>query len=134
SQPEVCSTSIRVGVVGTGYFGSGLLRRLQLLAPFEPSVAANRTIERALAAYERAGVAPEQVVTTDDACRAQQALDDGRYVATTDPHLPATLSGIDVVVEATGDLLVGASVALAAIQAGKHVVAANSDVQATLGP
>ena len=36
--------------------------------------------------------------------------------------------------ETTGDVLVGAEVALGAIRAGKHVVAANPETQATVGP
>jgi predicted homoserine dehydrogenase-like protein len=43
------------------------------------------------------------------------------------------LRGIDVLAEATGDLLVGTETALAGLKAGKHVVAANADVQATVG-
>lgn len=125
---------IGVGVVGTGYFGSGLLRRLEFLGDFEPRIAANRTLERALAAYRRAGVDLDRVTITDDVGDAQAALDAGRYVATTNLVLASALRGIDVIAEATGDLLVGTRVAMAAIEAGKHVVAANSDVQATLGP
>src|SRR5438105_2095897 len=125
---------IGVGVVGTGYFGSGLLRRLALLHDFEPRIAANRSIDRAIGAFERAGIPRDRVVQTCDVREAQQALDVGRPVVTTDILLPCRLSGVDVICEATGDLLVGATVAEAAIRAGKHVVAANSDTQATVGP
>jgi len=128
------SERIGVAVIGTGYFGSGLLRRLGVLESFEPRVAANRTADRALAAYERAGVGTDRIVLTNSLHEAQSALDAGRYVVTTDLLLPTALSGIDAVVEATGDLLVGAAVAVAAINSGKHIIAANSDVQATLGP
>lgn len=124
---------VGVAVVGTGYFGSGLLRRLALLEAFEPKIAVNRTLDRAVAAFARAGVGAERLVLTDDAHQAQAALEAGRYVASTNVLLPSAVEGIDVVAEATGDLLVGAKVALSAIRAGKHVVAANSDVQATLG-
>jgi predicted homoserine dehydrogenase-like protein len=128
------TAGIGVGIVGTGFFGAGLLRRLAMLDDFEPRVAANRTLARALAAYQRAGVDRDRVVVTDDRRDAQAAIDAGRFVATADLLLPAALRGIDVIAEATGDLLVGTRVALAAIEAGKHVVAANSDVQATIGP
>lgn len=125
---------IGVAVVGTGFFGSGLLRRLEILGEFEPRLAANRTLERALVAFKRAGVDAEKVLVTNDPVQAQAALDAGRYVATTDLQLASQLRGIDVVAESTGDLLVGAEVALGAIRAGKHLVAANSDVHATVGP
>jgi predicted homoserine dehydrogenase-like protein len=128
------SQPVGVAVVGTGYFGSGLLRRLALLESFAPRVAANRSLDRALAAFERSGVARSQVVVADDRRQAQTALDAGQYVATSDLLLPAALDGIDVVAEATGDVLVGCQVALAAIDGGKHVVAANPEAHATIGP
>jgi predicted homoserine dehydrogenase-like protein len=125
---------ITVGVVGTGYFGTGLLKRLALVDGYTPKVAANRTLERALTAFQRSGIDPRDVAVTDDIRRAQAAVDAGQYVATSNLLLPGALTGVDVIVEATGDLLVGARVALAAIEAGKHMVAANSDVHATVGP
>jgi predicted homoserine dehydrogenase-like protein len=124
---------IRVAVVGTGYFGSGLLRRLALLDGFDPRVAANRTIEHGVAALRRAGVAVEDIVITRDGATAAAALGRGQYVATDDLQLPASLDSVDLVAETTGDVLVGAQIALSAIQAGKHVVAANPETQATVG-
>jgi predicted homoserine dehydrogenase-like protein len=128
------SDRIGVAIVGSGYFGSGLLRRLVLLDEFEPRIVANRTLERAVAAFRRAGIPADRLVVAHDARQARAALRDGRCVATSDLMLPAALDDIRVVVEATGDLVVGTEVAVAALQAGKHVVAANSDVQATVGP
>jgi predicted homoserine dehydrogenase-like protein len=125
---------ICVAVVGTGFFGGGLLRRLAVLDDFEPRVVANRTLDHALTALRRAGVDPGRTVVTNDRGQAQAALSAGRTVATTDLELATTLDGVDVVAEATGHLLIGTEVAVAAIRAGKHVVAANSDVHATVGP
>jgi predicted homoserine dehydrogenase-like protein len=128
------ANQIRVAVVGTGYFGSGLLRRLALLDGFEPCLAANRTLERAIAAFARAGVDPNNIVITSVTREAQSALHAGKCVATDDLLMATELDGIDVVVEATGDVLVGAEVALGTIRAGKHIVAANPEAQATIGP
>jgi predicted homoserine dehydrogenase-like protein len=128
------SSAIGVAVVGAGYFGSGLLGRLVLLNDFEPRVVASRTVERAVAAFVRAGIPVHKIVPTEDVRQGQAALEAGHYVVTADTRLPTQLAGIDVIAEATGDLLVGTEVAHAAIAAGKHVVAANSDVQATVGP
>jgi predicted homoserine dehydrogenase-like protein len=124
---------IGVAVLGTGFYGAGLLRRLALLPEFAPRLAANRSLERALAAYCRAGIPSERIAITNDLGEAQAALDAGRYVATTNLSLAARLRGIDVLAEATGDLLAGTATALAGLKAGKHVVAANADVQATVG-
>jgi len=125
---------IRVAVVGTGFFGAGLVRRLAAMPGLTPAVAANRTPARAEAALLAAGIAPAAICRTDDLAVARAALDGGQHVATADLHLPAHLAGIEVVMEATGDVLVGATLALEAIRGGKHFVAANVETQATVGP
>lgn len=125
---------IRVAVVGTGFFGAGLIRRLAAMPGLTPAVAANRTRARAEAALLAAGIAPALICRTDDPANAQAALDRGQHIATADLYLAAYLTGIDVVMEATGDVLVGATLALAAIRGGKHFIAANVETQATVGP
>jgi predicted homoserine dehydrogenase-like protein len=125
---------IRVAVVGTGFFGAGLVRRLAAIPGMVPAVAANRTHARAEAALLAAGVAPAALCRTDDPATAQAALDRGHHVATADLLLPAHLTGIDVVMEATGDVLIGATLALETIRGRKHFIAANVETQATVGP
>jgi predicted homoserine dehydrogenase-like protein len=131
---QLAGRPIRVAVVGTGYFGGALVRQMAKMPGLVPAVAANRTLERAVAALRSAGVDPSLIRLCDDAGPAQAALDEGCYVATRSLDLPAHIDGIDVVMEATGDMLVGARVALEAIRRGKHIVAANTEVQATVGP
>ncbi len=125
---------IRVAVVGTGFFGAGLVRRLAAMPGLTPAVAANRTRARAEAALLAAGIAPALICRTDDPATAEAALERGQHVATADLHLATALTGIEVVMEATGDMLVGATLALETIRAGKHFVAANVETQATVGP
>ena len=125
---------IRVAVVGTGFFGAGLVRRLAAMPGLTPAVAANRTRARAEAALLAAGIAPALSCRTDDPATAEAALERGQHVATADLHLATALTGIEVVMEATGDMLVGATLALETIRAGKHFVAANVETQATVGP
>jgi predicted homoserine dehydrogenase-like protein len=124
---------VRVAVVGTGYFGTAVVRQMARMPGLVPAVAANRTLERAVAALCSAGVDPSAIQVCDDPRSARIALDEGRYVATRSLTMPAHIDGIDVVMEATGDVLVGAEIALASIRQRKHVVAANTEVQATVG-
>ena len=125
---------IRIAVVGTGFFGGGLVRRIAKIQGLVPAVAANRTLERAIAALLAAGVDRSAIRVCDDPDTAQATLDKGGAVATTSLCLPTHIAGIDVVMEATGDVLVGAEVALAAIRGRKHIVAANAETQGTIGP
>lgn len=125
---------VRVGVVGAGFFGTGFLRQCRRMAGIQPVVAANRNVERAVAALRAAGFEPDEIAVCDDLEAARAALEAGRVIATPCLELPAQLPLIDVVVEATGDITVGARVALAAITHGKHIVAANAKTHATIGP
>ena len=125
---------IQVAVVGTGFFGSGLLRRLARIDGLHPALAANRTLERAVSALCAAGVDPGAICVCDDPLAAQAALERGQSVATSRLDRAAHTAAIDVIMETTGDVLVGAEVALEAIQHAKHVVAANTETQATVGP
>src|SRR5919197_6583202 len=104
---EKASGPIRIAVVGTGYFGGGLLRRIAKIRGLVPAVAANRTLERAVAALQAAGVGRSAIRICDDPCTAQRALEQGCSVATPCLRLAAHVPGVDVIMEATGDVLVG---------------------------
>lgn len=131
---ERSAQPIRIAVIGTGFFGSGLIRRIAAIRGLCPAVAANRTPERAVAAFLAAGIDRAMICRCDDLISAEAALAAGRYVATAALDLPAQLAAIDVVMEATGDVLVGATLALDAIRHKKHFVAANVETQVTIGP
>ena len=66
---------VNVAVVGTGFFGAGLVRRLAAIPGMRPVVAANRTLSRAVDALLAAGFARTLICTTDDPHTAQAALD-----------------------------------------------------------
>ena len=125
---------IRVGVIGTGFFGAGAIRQLTRVAGVDPAIVASRTVERAVGALVAAGIDPARISSCDDADAANAALAAGRHVATSQIDLPCRVAAIDVVMEATGDVGAGASVALTAFENRKHLVAANLELQATLGP
>src|SRR6185437_11998770 len=99
---------VTVAVCGTGYFGAGLVRRIARVRGMTPAIAANRTLDKALAALVDAGVARADIRVCGDARSAQHALESGLHVATTSLTLPADVPGVDVLMEATGDIMVGA--------------------------
>jgi len=124
---------VKVAVIGAGFFGSGLIRQLVHSEGIHPVIIANRTIERVLEALQRSGVPSSKITVCSDVSPARRAIEQGQYVVTGDLNLPYQMDGIEVVAETTGDMIVGAASALKAIQSGKHFVAANPEVQATLG-
>lgn len=124
---------IRVGLVGAGYAGRGFAARIIRRTPgIELVAVANRTIAEAERAYREAGVdAPGRVRSSVD---LDIAIRNHRPVITDDPTVLTDAAGVEAIVEATGEVEFGASVALRAIDAGKHLVLINAELDSCLGP
>lgn len=124
---------IRVGLVGAGYAGRGLAARVIRRTPgIELVAVANRTIGEAERAYRDAGVdSPGHVGSAAD---LDVAIRNHRPVITDDPTVLTDAAGIEAIVEATGEVEFGAQVAVRAIDAGKHLILINAELDSTLGP
>jgi predicted homoserine dehydrogenase-like protein len=124
---------IRVGLVGAGYAGRGFaLAVLTGLPGFRLVAVANRTIEEAGRAYRDAGV--DDVVRVTTAGEMERAIAAGRPAVTDDPGLVTGAGAVEAIVEATGEVEAGAATAVQAIDAGKHLVLINAELDSALGP
>lgn len=124
---------IRVGMVGAGFMARGVARQIQQSVPgMRLCVIANRTVERARAAFVDAGSPPPVAVGTLTALNA--ALNDERPAVTDDPLLLCRADGLDAILEVTGAVEHAAAVALDAIAHGKHLILMNAELDATVGP
>lgn len=129
---EAQGRPIRVGLVGAGALGAGVARQYVTSVTGQRLVAiSNRTLDKAADAYTNAGAdEPIVVASTSD---LDDAIRRGVPAVTDDPMLLAEAEGIDAIIEATGTTEFGATVALAAIDHGKHVFL-NAELEATVGP
>lgn len=116
-------TPIRVGLVGAGQMGRGLVAQVGYIPGMEVVAAADVDLERAVGALRETGREP---VEGPDG-RA------GRPAATHDPMEIVRSDSVDVVVEATGIVEVGARVVYEAIHNGKQVVMLNVETEVTVG-
>jgi predicted homoserine dehydrogenase-like protein len=124
---------VRVAMVGAGFMGRGIALQIATATPGMELVAiANRTVDKAREAYALGGA--EDVRHVDAVSELEQAIREGRPVVTDNPLLVAEAEQVDAVVEVTGTVELAAQVALTAIEAGKHVVLMNAEVDGTLGP
>ncbi len=124
---------IRVGMTGAGYSGRNITYQILNCFPaIRLAAIANRTIETAEEVYKSAGV--ERVVRVSSAEQLDTAIADGDYAITDDPRVLCEAEGIEVVIEATGTIEYGSTVASYAIECGKHVVLMNVELDATVGP
>ena len=124
---------IRVGLVGAGYAGRGFAARIIRRIPGIELVAiANRTVAQAERAYREAGA--DDPAHAASAAELDAAIRRHRPVVTDDPTLLTDADGIEAIVEATGEVEFGAGVALRTIDAGKHLVLINAELDSCLGP
>src|SRR5207249_11617318 len=121
---------IRVGVVGVGRMGRGVVDQVSMMAGLRVMAAAGVDLGRAEACLRENGADP---VVTDRLGAAQDALRRGRPVATADAALIPQLE-LDALVEATGLPEVGARVAADAIENRRHVVMLNVEADVVVGP
>jgi predicted homoserine dehydrogenase-like protein len=123
---------IRVGLVGTGFQGAAAIRQIVTrVKGMRVVAAANRHIEPARKAFTDVGIEP---LVADTRADIENAIRRGVPAITEDSIAVATAEGVDVVVEVTGSIEHAAQVILAAVEAGKHVVQMNAEVDATVGP
>jgi predicted homoserine dehydrogenase-like protein len=124
---------VRVGIVGTGYMGRAVA--LQLLKPptgMRLASIYNRTLSRAEQTLRDAGM--DQVQKVSSVANLDAAISRGEVSIVEDPFLLCDASNIDVIIDATSDMELGARVVLRAIENGKHVVLFNAVLDATVGP
>lgn len=131
-QRRVEGRPIRVGMVGAGFQGRGIARQIIRNNPAMRLCAiGNRTLAKASAAYSEAGVEAPPVHDRQSFAAAMRA---GQPVITDDPLLLAESPDLDALIEVTGTIEMAATVILAAIRSGKHVVHMNAEVDGTVGP
>ncbi|WP_152046229.1 NAD(P)H-dependent oxidoreductase [Aureimonas psammosilenae] len=134
---EAENRPIRVALVGAGFQGKGIVRQIMTSAAGKPMKGmrvvgvANRNIGPAQKAFSEIGIEP---TVADGRGAIERAITDGRPVVTEDAEGLASAEGVDVVVEVTGSIDYAARVVLSAIEAGKHVVHMNAEMDGTVGP
>lgn len=110
---------VRAALIGAGKFGSMFLSQVPHIEGLEVAVIADLDPERARAACRNVGWDEARIART-------RFIDDGAAAARAD--------GVEVVLETTGHPAAGVRHALAAIEAGRHVVMVNVEADVLVGP
>ncbi len=121
---------IRVGLIGAGRFATQFLAQARHIPGLHVAAVADSDHERGHTALALTHWPPTKVVARSLA----DALDTGSTWVTNQPLALTESPGLEVVIEASRSAGSGIRHALAAIDAGIHVVMANVDADALAGP
>ena len=130
---RMASDPAPIGVVGVGRMGRGIVDQEASMPGLRVMALADVDGARALAGFTENGWDADAICVTDDLGVAQDALNSGRPVATSDPLLVPELD-LRAVVESTGVPEVGAEVADLAIARGRHTILLNVEADIVVGP
>jgi predicted homoserine dehydrogenase-like protein len=124
---------IRVGLVGAGQMGTGLIGQMELMDGMKAIAVTDVIPGRSSAAFIEAEVPVESVMEANNASDAEDAITKGYRAALASTEELLKIPSLDIIVESTGIPEVGAQVCQKAIEAGKHVVNMNVEADATIG-
>lgn len=122
---------VRVGVVGAGQMGSGLIAQIQRTPGMAVAAVADIVLEKAESALRNAGV-DDVLSAGDDVAAATEAVTAGRAVVIRDglnmPKLP-----VDIVLEVSGVPEIAAQIAYTCITHGTDVALMTVEADITVG-
>jgi predicted homoserine dehydrogenase-like protein len=127
------SMAAPVGLIGAGEFGATFVAQAKRMAGLEVIAICDRDTTRARSAALAAGHPPERIGICADPAAARAAVARGELAIVDDARTLVALPLV-AILEATGDPEAAASAALAAIDAGRHVVLATKEAEIVVGP
>ena len=130
---EAAGDPIRLGLVGCGQMGSGLVHVTNRMSGMDTVAISDIDINRPLTELKSIGVPESGICVTNNRGEAEDALAKGKYLVTEDAVLLPQLENLDVLVEATGYTEIGAQVAWTSIVNKKNIVMLNVETDVTVG-
>lgn len=123
---------IRVGMIGAGFQARGIAQQLLTHTPgIRLCAIANRSVDRAIACFQQAGIEP---AIADSPAALERAVAGETFAVTEDAVMLARTPGLDAIIEVTGTIEYAAQAVMAAISTGKHVIQMNAELDGTIGP
>lgn len=129
---ERSGNPIRVGIIGAGEMGKGLMNQIHRYTPgMRVAAVFNRSRKKVEEALKSVGIDNYRVADTyhDFSTHIKN-----KTVVTDDIEYLIDNEDVDVLVELTGNIVFGLETILKAFSKGKHVVSFNAELEATFGP
>ena len=124
---------VSIGIVGCGQMGSGLAHTINNIQGMQVNCIADINAERAITTFLELGISKGDIIETSSLDRANDALNSGKKVVTTNAMLLTGIDHIEANVEATGVPDIGARMALSSIERKKPIIMLNVETDITIG-
>jgi len=124
---------IRVGLIGSGEMGTDIVTQCAQRKGITVAAIAETRSAKAKGAYKIGGRDEGDFVSSNKKSEFDQAILDGKALATEDAQLVCSSAHIDVIIDATGRPAVGAEIGLTAMEHGKHLVMMNVEADVCIG-
>jgi len=125
--------TVRSVITGAGEFGASFIFQSQRVPGLEVTAICNRTTERGLKAFMKAGIEKDRIKICESEAEVKNAFDRKQFIVVNDLALLTELP-IDVVVEGTGNPEAGARNADIAIRSGMHIAMVSKEADSVVGP
>lgn len=126
--------TIRVGLVGAGQMGKGMVSQMKLMRGMTPSLVVDINLDNAVESFVLAGISKDDIVVAKTLEEVNVAMEQGKYVAAEDFEFAVKANLVDAVVDATGVPDIGAKLAIDSIFNKKHIVMLNVEADVVVGP
>ncbi|MEM2122957.1 MAG: NAD(P)-dependent oxidoreductase [Candidatus Bathyarchaeia archaeon] len=125
---------IRVGLIGAGKMGKAIIHQANATKGVKLVALAEKELPRAYAALKELGYHRSLIESSESPAELSKAVDKGRMVLTANASNLVEIPDIDVIIDATGEVEVGAQLGYAAIMNKKNFIMMNAEADATIGP
>ena len=125
---------IKVALIGAGHMGNGMVSQMANMKGIEASIVVDIDLELAHKAFTDAGIDEEIIDNVTNEKDAEIKLQEGKVLTCNDFLVACKTKSIDVVIDATGGIAIGAEIALNSILNKKHIVMLNAETDCVVGP
>jgi predicted homoserine dehydrogenase-like protein len=125
------SEPIRIGLIGMGAMGKGLLYQSRATPGFKCVATADVVLEKAVACAQWMGSAYRVVYTAGE---MEDAIRRGELAVCENGLLVATCTEVNVLIESSSAIVEAGEYSIAALEAGKHLVMMNAEADLIFGP
>ena len=134
AQRAEAGNPIRVGIIGAGKFGGGLIAQISLMKGMDVAAVADLSLDHARGAFAVSKIGDDALKVASTPQQIDEVIHGGKCAITEDAMNVIQSELVDVVVDATGIPNVGARVAYESIMHNKHIVMVNVEADVTIGP